>query len=551
MQPTKFVITHKGNLKSKYGKAFTKVQTLLKDLAAADKKRGLQTRILYIDDATSAKAAGVKAVAGTLPKDFKRAVDAVYKKHAPDYIALFGAQDVVPFQRLANIAQHDNDRDADIPSDLPYACDAPYGTDVEAFLGPSRVVGRIPDIPGIGDPAYLTTVIQNLIDHKPRTDEDYRAYFAVSADEWKASTRSSLQAVFGSSKSLLLSPKMAPPKGYLKDKFKPLVHFYNCHGSLGETRFFGQKGEKNFPVALDAANLTNNIASGTIAAAECCYGAELIDPTDSGDGKTMSIANSYLGHKALAFVGSSTIAYGPAVGQGLADLITQYFVAGVMAGASAGRAMLEARQKFLTVSGPHLDPFELKTIGQFYLLGDPSVVAVQDPAMKAASLGNTVRNKRIGLRTKGLNLQRTVAAARLVTTNDYSAADDVVMAASNSTSARGTARAKAARNHSISMGSVSNEVKKLLRDKGFVQADANAVFEVGTPLDTADMVNGMKALGNSGIVRFRTYARPATAEVPSASSADGAHAAVVNLDRVLVVKEDDGGVLRWREYVSK
>ena len=93
-------------------------------------------------------------------------------------------------------------------------------------------------------------------------------------------------------------------------------------------------------------------------------------------------------------------------------------------------------------------------------------------------------------------------------------------------------------------------MRKLLREKGFAQADAQAIFEVDTPLP-AEAAPSVKALGDVGTVRFRTYAKPATAEVPSAKAGGGAAAPVVNLDRVLVVKEDDAGILRWREYVSK
>jgi len=75
------------------------------------------------------------------------------------------------------------------------------------------------------------------------------------------------------------------------------------------------------------------------------------------------------------FFGSTTIAYGPSEGNGNADLICQYFLQRVLAGASLGRAALEARQKFAG-EHTHLDPFDLKTLAQFYLLGDPSLQPV-------------------------------------------------------------------------------------------------------------------------------------------------------------------------------
>ena len=49
---------------------------------------------------------------------------------------------------------------------------------------------------------------------------------------------------------------------------------------------------------------------------------------------------------------------------------------GVIGGASLGRATLEARHQFATQYS-HLDPTDLKTLGQYYLLGDPSIQAVE------------------------------------------------------------------------------------------------------------------------------------------------------------------------------
>jgi hypothetical protein len=112
---------------------------------------------------------------------------------------------------------------------------------------------------------------------------------------------------------------------------------------------------------------------GTVVAAECCYGAQLYDPSIArGD---VGICNRYLARGAVGFFGSSTIAYGPSEGNGSADLICQFFMLRVLAGASLGRAAIEARQKF-SLQATHLDPTDLKTLAQFNLLGDPSVTPV-------------------------------------------------------------------------------------------------------------------------------------------------------------------------------
>ena len=157
---------------------------------------------------------------------------------------------------------------------------------------------------------------------------------------------------------------------------------------------------------MHTKDLSKKISYGTIVAAECCYGAQVYDVIKTGN-KVLSIANQYLVQNAVAFMGSSTIAYGPADSQGLADLITQFFIKRVLDGASSGRAMLEAQQEFLTKSGPDLDPYELKTIAQFYLLGDPSLQPVDTAVEKGILYKNTIENRRMNLFNKGVNLKKS------------------------------------------------------------------------------------------------------------------------------------------------
>jgi hypothetical protein len=124
---------------------------------------------------------------------------------------------------------------------------------------------------------------------------------------------------------------------------------------------------------MESARLDTKVRNGTVVAAECCYGAQLFDPSIPGG--EMGICNRYLGRGAYAFFGSSTIAYGPSEGNGSADLICQFFIQRVLAGASTGRATLEARITFV-MHATHLDPTDLKTLAQFNLMGDPSITVV-------------------------------------------------------------------------------------------------------------------------------------------------------------------------------
>jgi hypothetical protein len=126
---------------------------------------------------------------------------------------------------------------------------------------------------------------------------------------------------------------------------------------------------------LTTEGVGNNAAARAVIAAECCYGAELYDPTQQAEGR-QPIANSYFDRGAIAFFGSTNTAYGEAATMSAADHLTQYFLINVLAGASLGRACLEARHLF--VNDKDFDQYCKKTIAQFILLGDPSLHPCQE-----------------------------------------------------------------------------------------------------------------------------------------------------------------------------
>jgi len=385
----KVLITHAAALQQKYGAAYEQLERAIAQLVQADQARGLQCRLVRIDSADDMQAVGGRAVHKPSPDAAKRAVDAICEAWHPEYVVLLGGPEIIPFVPLNNpcYAPH-GDHDRVVPSDLPYACSARYSTDPAKFLGPTRIVGRLPDVPGVADPTFLLDLLRTASDWQPRDAAEYRRYFAISAKAWQGSTSQSLATVFGSSDDLAIVPPAGPswPDPHLGRR----IHFINCHGKQTDPTFYGQH-EKTFPVAETSTQIIDKVTAGTVVAAECCYGAELFPPHPrSGQ---LGICLTYMGHGAYAFLGSSTIAYGPSEGNGQADLICQYFLEAVLSGASTGRALLEARHRF-AAGFSHLDPADLKTLAQFYLLGDPAIQAV---VKKPHALSNTdVYHKAIG-----------------------------------------------------------------------------------------------------------------------------------------------------------
>lgn len=393
----KVIATNGAALKAKYGAGFNLAATV-KPLVDADKRRGIATRVVDLSDAATMRELGGTAVKKPRdPEQNKDAIDAIFKKLRPHYLLILGSVDVVPHQNVRNPMSGDGDSQAQ--GDLPYACEAPYSRKAADFRGPTRVVGRLPDATGASTPTVLKAVIATAAKARQRPRSAYDDYLGVTARVWKDSTALSLRNTFGSSGDMKLSPTAGPR--WQKPFLSRRMHFINCHGAQVDPFFYGQRNN-DYPVAHSADYLEGRIAEGTVVSAECCYGAELYDAGDAGG--QAGIASTYLAHGAYGFFGSSTIAYGPAAGNGAADLICQYFLQRVLAGASLGRAALEARQRFVRNTSV-LDPVDLKTLAQFSLIGDPSIT----PVRKAAAGEREAR--RANLLALGLSLEEASSYA--------------------------------------------------------------------------------------------------------------------------------------------
>jgi len=373
----KVIVTHRGALTRKYGAAgLARIRGALRALAEADGRRGIRSRTVWLDDAAAMKKLRAKPLASpTDCRGAKVAIDRVFESLSPAYLMIVGAPDVVPHQDLTNPAFSAGDDDPTAWGDLPYACDAAYARDPAPFVGPTRVVSRLPDLYGAREPSHLLALLRTARGWKSRRPTAYRAYFGLSAAEWEGSTRESICNTFGDDGALLLSPPRGPR--HTSRRLAAPMHFINCHGGTSVPEFYGQKGTA-YPRSLTTRATLELIRKGTVAAVECCFGGQLYDSVTLD--LDVPICQSYLRQGAYGYLGSTTIAYGPADDNGAADLLCQYFLQRILAGASVGRAALEARQRFVERCA-QMDPMDLKTLAQFCVYGDPSVqpVAEEEP----------------------------------------------------------------------------------------------------------------------------------------------------------------------------
>ncbi|HEY8827864.1 MAG TPA: hypothetical protein VIM17_08915 [Jatrophihabitantaceae bacterium] len=371
----KVVLTHRGAAKAKYGASgWAEIRHAVTQLSKADKSRGITTRFFAIDSASDAKKVGTTKIDS--PGDsaaIKATIDHIYSAWSPAYLMLLGGPELLSPMTLSNplwTGDPDDDPDQFVPSDLPFACDAPFSSSPADYRGATRAVGRIPDLVGLADPAALLTQLAAATGASALIRPQPAPVFAVSAKVWRGSTQLSLGKLPGVSGAAHTSPTDGPV--WTKSLLAAPLHFVNCHGGEFDPIWYGQLSPNNWdlPHAVEAARLPGMVSPGTVVATECCYGTAHWPPA-AANGQA-SVAMSYLLAGAAGVFGASTVAYGPASANEYADVLCRLFLDEVLGGASLGRAALSARQRFVQGQS-FLDPTDLKTLGQFDLLGDPSL----------------------------------------------------------------------------------------------------------------------------------------------------------------------------------
>ena len=150
-----------------------------------------------------------------------------------------------------------------------------------------------------------------------------------------------------------------------------------CHGAQLNPKFYGQKGN-SYPVALTSGALKPRLKPSTVAAAMCCYGAQVYSPMDPAatDPGQWPLASTYLRKGALGFAGSTMIAWVGVSQMMCADWIVAGYLKGLLGGASLGRAFLESKQdyvRWINQQGYAPDIADEKTLIEYVLLGDPSI----------------------------------------------------------------------------------------------------------------------------------------------------------------------------------
>jgi hypothetical protein len=113
---------------------------------------------------------------------------------------------------------------------------------------------------------------------------------------------------------------------------------------------------------------------------------------------------AYLAAGGYGLVGPTCISYGGRTTPDAADVFVRMVGEQLLAGASLGRALLTARQRYVAEQ-PVMTPVDLKLLAQFSLIGDPSIQPVD------VSVAGTRAARRRALVSAGARLERTMPVA--------------------------------------------------------------------------------------------------------------------------------------------
>ena len=197
----KVIVTNVDALREKYGSpGVTLIRSALRTLIGRDRARGISAIALDVSSRSAMGPIDQPPIANAEDHGrFRSMLDAVYNMANPDYVLLLGGPDVVPLVPLVN-PMPAPDPDPDLPSDLPYACPGKDSLEASSLVGPTRVVGRLPDVPqasGRAAAAAFAAVIRGSARWASVPAATFRDPLCLSTARWQLSTTETLGMLLG------------------------------------------------------------------------------------------------------------------------------------------------------------------------------------------------------------------------------------------------------------------------------------------------------------------------------------------------------------------
>jgi hypothetical protein len=364
------IVTVRSKLEQLYGTdGYTSVRSALDHYAES-----AGAIVFAADDLADCRALGLNPAPGADSGTILLAIRAARRRlgSVVDSLLIAGGDSVVPHFQVSNpVTDRVLDQDTVVFTDNPYG--ANDETAVEQ-LSPSLPVGRFvqPD----GDRESFVALIDSLTkanSEARRTSGAGGPGAALVVNEDWIDYSQNVAAAMKGPLDWHISPGYEMNAGTLADAGRPILYF-NLHGFAGEPEWKGySKSLRTFVTAVSPDAFVDTYVKGSIAFAECCYGAET---------RGRSASNSCalkLASQGAAFLGATGLAYGSYLAPGFfledADFLARAFFSGLSRGNSVGVSLGNARRAYLFDANENLAAaawqYKRKTLLQFVLFGDP------------------------------------------------------------------------------------------------------------------------------------------------------------------------------------
>ena len=327
--------------------------------------------VAVLDDPVGMAAAGLPALGSGPSTAAVGAVRAFAARQDCDAVLLVGGHRVLPMVEIANpVRNRALDPDAVVLTDLPYGAD---GETLWDYVSCPRVVSRLPS-PRSGRLEDFLAVI----DLVGRTAPPKYGATAIVSDEWRHTGARVAERIPGPV-LLRIAPHYALDDRH-RDDLKRRWLYVNLHGRRDHDEWQAFDERSGFVKVMDHVSFSFPEVAGSSMYCENCYGFK---PRSNPFGETCIDAGFRSGMRSI--VAATGLAYGAhltKIGAGgspvleNADLLACAFFDGVRDSLGSGEAVREARRQFLARiegrPGRVGTSFELKTLLQFQLLGDPT-----------------------------------------------------------------------------------------------------------------------------------------------------------------------------------
>lgn len=341
-----------------------RLEQLLDRLAA----RAIEGHVAVLDDPVQLALAGLDALSSVSSGGTVRAVRAYAQRQDCDAVLLVGGHRILPMVEVLNPAVTPGyDPDRVVPTDLPYGADDDTPA---AYVQCRRIVSRLPS-PRSGELDDLLA----LIDVVGRAEPAKSGGTAVVSREWQEAGARVAARIPGSVR-IRVAPHYELDETHRDDLVCRWL-YVNLHGrpDHDEWQAFDESGP-DFVKVMDPTSFSYPELAGSSMYCENCYG---LKPLWNRSGETC--IDAAFRHGLRSVVGATGLAYGAYLTRGQggdpgflenADFLASAFFDGVSEALGAGDAFREARDRLVARSGGLLNRYQLKTLLQFQLLGDPT-----------------------------------------------------------------------------------------------------------------------------------------------------------------------------------